>query len=76
MKVSGLAATTEILHSEVANDRLEVDSLTGTDTVGSGGLAGCGNGKGGFGTVADVAGSDEDGFPAAALRRTIPESTV
>ena len=37
--MSGLAATTEILHSEVANDRLEVDSLTGTDTVGSGGLA-------------------------------------
>ena len=38
VKVSGLAATTEILHSEVANDRLDVNTLTGTDTVGSAGL--------------------------------------
>jgi hypothetical protein len=39
VKVSGLAATTEILHSEVANDRLEINSLAGRDTVGSAGLA-------------------------------------
>jgi Ca2+-binding RTX toxin-like protein len=38
VKVSGLAATTAILHSEVANDRLDVNTLTGTDTVGSAGL--------------------------------------
>jgi hypothetical protein len=40
VKVSGLAATTEILHSEVANDRLEVNTLAGADTLGSAGLAG------------------------------------
>jgi Ca2+-binding RTX toxin-like protein len=39
VKVSGLAATTEILHSEVANDRLVVNTLAGTDTVDSGELA-------------------------------------
>ena len=39
VKVSGLAATTEILHSEIANDRLDVNTLAGTDTVGSAGLA-------------------------------------
>ncbi len=39
LKVSGLAATTEILHSQVANDRLEVNTLAGADTVGSAGLA-------------------------------------
>ena len=38
LKVSGLAATTEILHSELANDRLEVNTLAGVDTVGSAGL--------------------------------------
>jgi hypothetical protein len=35
VKVSGLAATTQILHSEVANDRLEINTLAGTDTVNS-----------------------------------------
>jgi hypothetical protein len=35
VKVSGLAATTQILHSEVANDRLEINTLAGTDTVDS-----------------------------------------
>jgi hypothetical protein len=39
VKVSGLAAVTQILHSEVANDRLELNTLTGTDTVESAGLA-------------------------------------
>jgi Ca2+-binding RTX toxin-like protein len=39
VKVSGLAALTQILHSEVANDRLEINTLTGTDTVESLGLA-------------------------------------
>ncbi len=39
VKVSGLAATTKILHSEVANDRLEVNTLAGADTVTSVGLA-------------------------------------
>jgi Ca2+-binding RTX toxin-like protein len=38
VKVSGLAATIEILHSEVANDRLDVNTLAGTDTVRSAGL--------------------------------------
>jgi Ca2+-binding RTX toxin-like protein len=37
-KVSGLAATTRVLHSEVANDRLEINTLAGTDTVSSAGL--------------------------------------
>ena len=39
MKVSGLAATVEVLHSEVANDRLEVNTLAGIDIVDTGGLA-------------------------------------
>jgi Ca2+-binding RTX toxin-like protein len=39
VKVSGLAATTRILHSEVAKDRLDVNTLAGMDTVGSVGLA-------------------------------------
>ncbi len=39
VKVSGLAATVEVLNSEFANDRLEVNTLAGTDTVDSGGLA-------------------------------------
>jgi Ca2+-binding RTX toxin-like protein len=39
VKVSGLAATTEVLHSEAANDRLELNTLTGADAVGSAGLA-------------------------------------
>jgi Ca2+-binding RTX toxin-like protein len=33
VKVSGLAPTIKILHSEVANDRLEINTLAGTDTV-------------------------------------------
>ena len=39
VKVSGLAATVEVLHPEVANDRLDVNTLAGTDTVDAGGLA-------------------------------------
>jgi len=39
VKVSGLAATTRILHSEVAKDRLDLNTLAGMDTVGSVGLA-------------------------------------
>jgi Ca2+-binding RTX toxin-like protein len=39
VKVSGLAATTEILHSEVAHDRLEINTLAGEDTVDSAALA-------------------------------------
>jgi hypothetical protein len=39
VKVSGLAATTRILHSETANDRLDIDTLAGTDAVDAGGLA-------------------------------------
>ncbi|HET9667402.1 MAG TPA: hypothetical protein VFP09_11615, partial [Desertimonas sp.] len=38
VKVSGLAATVAVLHSEVANDRLEVTTLDGTDAVDSSGL--------------------------------------
>lgn len=33
VKVSGLAPTIEILHAEVANDQLEINTLAGTDTV-------------------------------------------
>jgi hypothetical protein len=40
VKASGLAATVGILHSEAANDRLEINTLAGADTVDSGGLAG------------------------------------
>jgi Ca2+-binding RTX toxin-like protein len=36
---AGLAATVEVLHAEAANDRLEVNTLVGRDTVDSGGLA-------------------------------------
>jgi Ca2+-binding RTX toxin-like protein len=39
VKVSGLAVTIGILHSEAANDRLELNTLAGTDSVDSGGLA-------------------------------------
>jgi hypothetical protein len=39
VKVSGLAATVGILHSEATNDRLEINTLAGTDTVDSIGLA-------------------------------------
>jgi Ca2+-binding RTX toxin-like protein len=39
VKVSGLAPTIEVLHSEAANDRLEVNTLAGADNVDSGGLA-------------------------------------
>ena len=39
VKVSGLAATVAIVHSEAANDRLEVNTLAGRDTVDSTGLA-------------------------------------
>jgi hypothetical protein len=39
LKVSGLAPTSEALHSEIANDRLEVNTLAGTDSVASGALA-------------------------------------
>jgi hypothetical protein len=38
VKVSGLAPTIEVRHSEAANDRLEVNTLAGTDTVASAGL--------------------------------------
>jgi hypothetical protein len=39
VKTSGLATTVGILHSEAANDRLEINTLAGTDIVDSGGLA-------------------------------------
>jgi hypothetical protein len=39
VKTGGLAATTQVLHSEVANDRLEINTLAGNDTVNSGALA-------------------------------------
>ncbi len=39
VKVSGLAAAIQILHSQVADDRLEINTLAGTDTVTSAGLA-------------------------------------
>jgi hypothetical protein len=38
LKVNGLTLT-QLLHAEVANDRLDVNTLAGTDTVASGGLA-------------------------------------
>jgi hypothetical protein len=38
VKVSGLAATIGILHSQAANDRLDIATLAGTDTVESVGL--------------------------------------
>ena len=33
VKVGGLAAAIGILHAEAANDRLEIDTLAGTDSV-------------------------------------------
>jgi Ca2+-binding RTX toxin-like protein len=39
VKVSGLAATVQVLQPEDANDRLEVNTLAGTDAVDAGGLA-------------------------------------
>ena len=39
MKVSGLVPTVNVLHSEIANDRLDINTLAGTDTVKSAGLA-------------------------------------
>jgi hypothetical protein len=39
VNVKGLAPTIGILHSEVANDRLEINTLAGTDTVDAVGLA-------------------------------------
>ena len=39
VQVSGLAAVTRILHSEVARDRLEINTLLGADTVEAGGLS-------------------------------------
>ena len=39
VKVSGLAATVEVQQPEVANDRLDIDTLAGTDTVDAGALA-------------------------------------
>lgn len=39
VKVSGLAATLQILHPESANDRLEVNTPAGADGVEAGGLA-------------------------------------
>jgi hypothetical protein len=39
VKVSGLAATVSILHTEAANDRLDVNTLAGNDIVNSAGLA-------------------------------------
>jgi hypothetical protein len=39
VQASGLVATTRILHPEAANDRLEINTLAGRDSVDSGGLA-------------------------------------
>ena len=39
VKVSGLAATVDVFHPEAANDRLEVNTLAGSDVVDSSGLA-------------------------------------
>jgi predicted lipoprotein with Yx(FWY)xxD motif/Ca2+-binding RTX toxin-like protein len=39
VQVSGLAPTVKILHPEAANDRLEINTLEGTDNVSSVGLA-------------------------------------
>ena len=39
VKLSGLAATVAVLHSQAASDRLEVNTLDGRDTVDSSGLA-------------------------------------
>src|SRR6476659_10180384 len=39
VKVSGLVPTVNVFHSEIANDRLDINTLAGTDTVKSAGLA-------------------------------------
>ena len=39
VKASGLAATVEVFHSEAANDRLEINTQAGKDSVDSSGLA-------------------------------------
>ena len=39
VKVSGLVPTVNVLHSEIANDRLDINTAAGTDTVKSAGLA-------------------------------------
>jgi hemolysin type calcium-binding protein len=39
VKVRGLAETVDVLHPEVANDRLDINTHAGTDTVDAGGLA-------------------------------------
>jgi RTX calcium-binding nonapeptide repeat (4 copies) len=39
VKVSGLVPTVNVLHSEFSNDRLEIETLAGTDTVKSAGQA-------------------------------------
>ena len=39
MNVRGLAPVVRVLHSEAPNDRLDVNTLAGTDTVDSTGLA-------------------------------------
>jgi hypothetical protein len=39
VKVSGLVPTVNVLHPDVGNDRLEIKTLAGTDTVKSAGLA-------------------------------------
>ena len=39
VKVSGLAATVDVLHPEFANDRLEINTLGGGNKVDAGGLA-------------------------------------
>ena len=36
---AALSPTVDVLHSEIANDRLDINTLAGTDTVDSGGLA-------------------------------------
>jgi Ca2+-binding RTX toxin-like protein len=39
VKVSGLVPTVRVLHSEAANDRLEINTLAGRDSIQSAGLA-------------------------------------
>ena len=38
MKVTGLAPAIAVRHAEAANDRLEINTLAGNDTVSSAGL--------------------------------------
>jgi RTX calcium-binding nonapeptide repeat (4 copies) len=40
VKVGGLVPTVNVLHAEIANDRLDINTLAGNDTVKSAGLAG------------------------------------